>query len=237
VRRGATPLALALFLVAAAAGCGGDDAAPTQFEPASVYFLLDEQVWPSERDLAGDDLAGSVVTELVEGPTTEEAEMGLTGGFPEGVQVSVTGDVASVEFDGELTTEQLAQLVYSLTQPVLGVASVDVGGTTYTRADFEKQTPAVLVESPLPFEEVPTPITATGTANTFEATFHYELVDAAGSVLAEDFVTATSGSGTRGTFEFTTADVEDVFALVVFETSAEDGSRIREVRIPLTQGS
>jgi hypothetical protein len=93
------------------------------------------------------------------------------------------------------------------------------------------------VESPLPFQAVTAPITVTGTANTFEATFHYELVDAAGSVLDENCVTATSGTGTRGTFEFTTEDVADVFALVVFERSAEDGSRTREVRIPLTQAS
>ncbi|HEX4746193.1 MAG TPA: Gmad2 immunoglobulin-like domain-containing protein, partial [Gaiellaceae bacterium] len=168
------------------------------------------------------------------GPDAEEAEMGLTSSFPDEVDVSVAGDVASVEAGQELTTEQLAQLVYSLTQPALGVASVEVAGESYTRGDFEEQTPSVLVESPLPFEEVTMPITATGTANTFEANFHYELVDAAGSVLDENFVTATSGTGTRGTFEFTTADVEDVFALVVFEQSAEDGSRIREVRIPLT---
>ena len=46
-------------------------------------------------------------------------------------------------------------------------------------------------------------------------------------------MTATSGTGTRGTFEFTTADVDDIATLVVFETSAEDGSRMREVEIPL----
>jgi hypothetical protein len=119
----------------------------------------------------------------------------------------------------------------------VGVASVEVDGEKYTRADFEDQTPSVLVESPLAFDEVTMPVTVTGTANTFEATFHYELVDAAGTILDEDFVTATSGSGTRGTFEFTTADVDDVYALVVFERSAEDGSRMREVTIPLTQAS
>ena len=58
-----------------------------------------------------------------------------------------------------------------------------------------------------------------------------------GTVIDKNFVTATSGTGTRGTFEFTTADVDDVAALIVFETSAEDGSRMREVKIPLTQVS
>ena len=51
------------------------------------------------------------------------------------------------------------------------------------------------------------------------------------------FVTATSGTGTRGTFDFTTKAVDDPATLVVFETSAEDGSRTREVEIPLTTAS
>ena len=36
-----------------------------------------------------------------------------------------------------------------------------------------------------------------------------------------------------GTFEFTTADVDDAATLVVYESSAEDGSRMNEVEIPL----
>jgi hypothetical protein len=230
-------LLLAALVVLLAAGCGGDEA-PTESQQASVYFLLDDQVWPAARDVVqGEGAAESVVDALATGPSPNEAEMGLTGGFPDGVEVSVAGGVARVESETDLTTEQRAQLVYSLTQAAVGVDSVELDGDSYTRADFEEQTPAVLVESPLPFAGVTPPITVTGTANTFEATFHYELVDAAGAVVDDDFVTATSGTGTRGTFEFTTADVEDVFALVVFERSAEDGSRMREVRIPLTQAS
>jgi hypothetical protein len=226
---------LVLVAVTLVAGCGGDDA-PTQFQEASVYFLLDDQVWPAFRDIPeGEDAAEGVVTALVEGPSPDEAEMGLVSVVPDGVEVSIADGVATVEAEDELTDAQRAQLVYSLTQSAVGATSVEIAGESYTRADLEEQTPAVLVESPLPFEQVTTPLTVTGTANTFEATFHYELLDAAGSILDEDFVTATSGTGTRGTFEFTTADVDDVATLVVFERSAEDGSRMREVRIPLTQ--
>jgi hypothetical protein len=133
--------------------------------------------------------------------------------------------------------EAQAQIVYTLTQfPHIDAVAFD--GKRYTRADFEDLTPSVLVESPLPFEEVTGPISAGGTANTFEANFQYEVLDADGDVIDENFVTATSGTGTRGTFEFTTADVEDAATtLVVFETSAEDGSRIHEVEIPLTPAS
>jgi NADPH-dependent glutamate synthase beta subunit-like oxidoreductase len=80
-------------------------------------------------------------------------------------------------------------------------------------------------------------VTARGTANTFEATFDYELTDTDGRIVDENFVTATSGTGTRGTFEFTTAEYEIPFdgvgALIVFERSAEDGSRMNVVEIPL----
>jgi hypothetical protein len=53
----------------------------------------------------------------------------------------------------------------------------------------------------------------------------------------KNFVTATSGTGTRGTFDFTTGSFDDVTALRVFELSAKDGSRINEVEIPLGTGS
>ena len=99
------------------------------------------------------------------------------------------------------------------------------------------QTPIILVESPLPFEQVSSPLRVTGTANTFEATFQYELLDSEGNVVDNNFVTATSGTGTRGTFDFTTGDFSDVAKLVVFENSAENGSRVNEVEIPLTVAS
>jgi hypothetical protein len=75
-----------------------------------------------------------------------------------------------------------------------------------------------------------------GTANTFEATFEYDLLDPAGKVLAHDFVTATSGSGTRGTYDFQIPfeAPNGVGKLVVYERSAADGSRIHEIEIPLS---
>ena len=81
------------------------------------------------------------------------------------------------------------------------------------------------------------PLRAEGTANTFEANFAFTITDSDGTLLAENFVTATSGTGTRGTFEFSepfTADSGEEISLTVFENSAEDGSRMNEVEIPLT---
>ena len=74
------------------------------------------------------------------------------------------------------------------------------------------------------------------TANTFEATFEYDLLDPDGKVLKHDFATATSGSGTRGTFDFRVPfeAPSGVGRLVVYERSAADGSKTHVVEIPIT---
>jgi hypothetical protein len=59
-------------------------------------------------------------------------------------------------------------------------------------------------------------------------------------VLAHHFVTATSGSGTRGTFDFAaqfTAAQSGPGKLVVYEISAANGSRIHQVEVPVRIGS
>ena len=208
------------------------------FSNARVYWLRDGKVWPVLREVqASGDATTAVMDDLVAGPSPQEQEeLELTTAIPADAtpEVSVENGVATVELDEELSTEARAQIVYTLTQfPT--VESVEIDGQSYTRADFEEQTPSVLVESPLPFEEVASPLRAEGTANTFEANFQYESLDSDGNVVDENFVTATSGTGTRGTFDFTTVPtVDEVATLVVFESSAEDGSRMNEVEIPLT---
>ena len=166
----------------------------------------------------------TAVDELMAGPTDQER-----------TELNVTSEVPVDDI--ELSEAGLAQLAFTMTQFAPADSVELVGGDTYTRSDFEEQAPSVLVESPLAFEQVRSPITASGTANTFEATFHYELTDTDGRIVDEDFVTATSGTGTRGTFEVTTdqftVPFDGIGSLIVFERSAEDGSRIHVVEIPL----
>jgi hypothetical protein len=107
------------------------------------------------------------------------------------------------------------------------------------RADYEDQTPAILVEYPAVGDDVSSPMDLRGTANTFEATFEYELLGPAGDKLAGTFVTATCGTGCRGTFDEVVAfDAAGATSgrLVVFERSAKDGSRINVVEIPVGIG-
>ena len=242
-------LAFALAALTLVAACGGDEDAsgeetttgPAQMAEVSVYFLRDGEVWPVRRevDTSGGE-ANAAIAALLEGPTAqEETDLELTTAIPdtdEDADVAIEDGVAAVQLDVQLADPGLAQVVYTLTQ-FPEVERVEVQERFLTRADFEEQTPAILVESPLAFEDVESPLRVTGTANTFEANFEYELTDTDGRIVDDSFVTATSGSGTRGTFDFTTdaytVPFDGLGALIVFERSAEDGSRTNLVEIPL----
>jgi hypothetical protein len=229
-------LALSLLVGFVLAGCGASDATTD----VRVYVLRDGKVWPVARAVEGDDPTKAALDALVDGPTTQEQdELGATTALPADLEIAsvdVADGVATVELSQSVSRQGLAQVVYTATQTA-DVKSVDAQGGSYERTDFERLTPQILVESPLAFDEVSSPLRVRGTANTFEATFEYELKDADGKVIAKHFVTATSGNGTRGTFDFSieySVDSTQDGTLVVFERSAADGSRIHDVSIPLT---
>jgi hypothetical protein len=180
--------------------------------------------------------------------------------------VSLDDSTATVDLSKEFTAgggslsmqARLAQVVYTATQfPDIESVRIHIEGAPVralggegvlveepvTRAGFEFQgrfdrlVPPILVETPRPFATVGDPVRVAGSANTFEATVHLELLDEAGNVLADEFVTATSGSGTRGTFDATLAVPEGVAGpgtVLAFEISARDGSRTNVVRVPVT---
>jgi hypothetical protein len=244
------------FLLAAivliASGCGGgNETAPTTTTTTTtvaggktdvrVYWLRGGKVWPVRRRVEASDLvATGAVAELLSGPTArEKTDLNATTAIPDDVtdaELDITDGAAKVTLSGDLPRAAACQLVYTLTQ-FPDVRSVALKGKVYTRKTCEDVTPSILVESPLPFDEARSPLHATGTANTFEATFEYEVTDTDGKVVAKNFVTATSGTGTRGTFDFTTkpftAPFDGTGELVVFERSAENGQRIHLVEIPL----
>jgi germination protein M len=245
----------ALFGLILAAGCGGDDTTTvtvretvTETAASSVpseapalvalYFLQDGKVWPEQRAIvSGPAIATATIAELFEGPESD-----LTTAIPREstslTLLTIENGVASIELDPAVTDRQArAQLTYTLTQ-FDSVKRVSFNGDRPVgRGAFEEETPAILVESPLSGETVESGFEATGTANTFEATFQFELRDVNDKILKKDFVTATSGSGTRGTFRFTVpyeAPGPQAGRLVVFEISAEDGSRTNERSTPLS---
>lgn len=253
--------ALSLLLLLLASGCSGDgDSASTTTVRETVtetvtgsvpsgsptvltiFLLRDGKVEPVTREVVvgPDVLEVAALDQLLDGPTSEEAQAGLRTALPENTHrggLEVAEDLATVGLTPDpAAAAARAQIVYTLTA-LPNIQRVSFGGASpVRRRAFERQTPAILVESPLPGETVEPGFEASGTANTFEATFNYELRDASNKVLSENFVTATSGSGTRGTFEFKVpyeVEAPTDGKLVVFEVSAADGSRIHEQEIPL----
>lgn len=156
--------------------------------------------------------------------------------------------------------QRLAQIVYAVTQfPTVEQVEIRVEGEVLTavgetgvavdgplaRADFQWGGPyedvedRILVEMPRPGEVVEGPaVDVGGSSNTFEATVQLEAVAVDGTVLVpEQFTTATSGSGTPGTFYDTLVFPDGTTGQVVirvFESSAEDGSRVALKEIPIT---
>jgi hypothetical protein len=250
-----SPIAAVLVLAACGGGGGGEakttttttttaTTAPSTTAASSttfrVYFLQDGKVQPVARTVdATPAVAGAALAELASGPAAvEQRTLGLASAVPSSTKfddLAIENGVATLTATGSLGARALAQVVYTLTQfPT--VKAVETGGKRYTRADFEDETPAILVESPLPFQTVKSPLHATGTANTFEATFQYQLADPQARLLRQNFVTATSGNGVRGTFDFTQpfeVESDGLGKLTVYEQSAENGQPIHVVQIPL----
>jgi hypothetical protein len=81
---------------------------------------------------------------------------------------------------------------------------------------------------------VTSPVRIAGTSNTFEANMHLDVYQGE-QKLVDTFLTATSGSGDRGTFETTVPlDVTGDVRIVLYAPSAEDGSPQHQVDVPVT---
>jgi hypothetical protein len=100
-------------------------------------------------------------------------------------------------------------------------------------------TAPIVVEQPTNGAKVSTPIHIEGTATVFEGTVSVVLTDREGNELTTKSLQASCGNGCRGRFSGNIG-VPGGFAgsamLRLFETSAEDGSPLHEVDVPLTVG-
>lgn len=228
-----------------------------------VYLVRGEKLGVALRQVPQTQaIARAAVEELLAGPNAQEQGWGLGSQVPSGTKLlglTVSDGTARVDLSGEFAsgggslsvTLRLAQLVYTLTQfPTVERVELMLDGEQIdvftgegivmehadTRADFESALPAIFVEGPTPGEAVTSPIRIWGTANTFEASFIVRVLDVNGNVVVEGPAMATSGTGTRGTF-----DVPVIYpdaaakagTIVVYESSAKDGSEINVVEIPV----
>jgi hypothetical protein len=232
---------------------GGVGAAPdTRTVTVQVWFTRDGKVFPTRRTrpftLATSRLA---LNEMLAGPTGAEAAAGVrtTVAGNTGFDISIAGGVATVDlprafYDGGAAAARLrqAQVLFTLTQfPTVSRVGFQVDGEPagwpVGRDEYDGLLPPIVVTSVAIGDRVSSPVTVAGTANTFEATVSMRILDAAGNPVATTFTTATCGSGCRG--DYSTAlsyrlGSEQRGTLQVYEVSAEDGSRIHVVEIPVT---
>lgn len=239
---------------------------PTATQTVRVYFARGEYLGVVTRTVPETPaIARAAVEELLAGPTVAEKGWGFGSEVPEGTRLlglTIDGGTARVDLSSDFesgggmlsVTMRLAQVVYTLTQfPAVERVVLMMDGDVVdvftgeglmldeprTRGDFEYVLPAIFVESPTPGQTAGNPVHVTGTANTFEAAFMVRILGQDGSVIVEQPAMASSGTGTRGTF-----DVSINYPLaaggpgtvVVYEQSAQDGSDINVIEIPVTLG-
>lgn len=233
----------------------------------AVYLMRGDKLGVAHRTLGpGPAVLKGALEELLKGPTAPDRAAGLTTNIPEGTTlrgVSISDGTATVDLSktfesggGSLSMfSRLAQVTFTATQfPTVQRVKLRLDGKdvssfsseglllpdTLTRADTgEDILPAILVEDPAPGDTVGRRFTAKGSSNTFEATHQLQVLAPDGTKLVDTFVTATSGTGTRGTWEKVLelpAGTSGAITLRVFEASAQDGSPLHQVDIPLTAG-
>ena len=236
---------------------------PSPSTSVRVYLVDREHVVSVHRDITNTKaVATAALRKLLEGPTADEQRRGFGTAVPSGTElrgVTVADGVATVDLSrrfesggGSLSMLlRLAQVVFTATQfpsvqrielrldgtPVEALGGEGVMVDDYaTRARFEQVLPAIFVDTPAAGATVANPLRVRGTANVFEAQFTLEVVNTGGRVVATRPVTATSGTGTRGSFEVTVdlpAGLRGDGKIVVFDYSAKDGSRTLAEETPV----
>ena len=243
-----------LLLLAACGGNGGssttgatettdehidvDDPDAADRPQLRVYFLRDGTVQPVLRSLPNTYAVGTAALDaLAAGPTrAEQHDLGLSSDVSSDFgDLTVENGVAKPEGVADSSPTALAQIVYTLTQfPT--VKAVEIGGKRYTRKDFEDETPIILVESPLPNETrvEPDPRDRHGEHVRGDVPVRRRRAgrQACSRRTSSPRPRAAARAG-RSTFTTKPFTATGDGALVVYELSAKDGSRIHEARIPL----
>lgn len=225
-----------------------------------VWQTKGEFLYPEARSVPATPRIGAAAVEaLLSGTVSDVFGSAMP---PEATLNSLVIDegTATVDLSGEfesgggslLMRLRLGQLVYTLTEfPTVKRVLLEIDGSPIdafsgegivigdglTRKDFEGLVAPIVVMTPAPGDTVSSPFEISGTANVFEANVSIRVVSASGDELYSGFTTATCGTGCRGDF---TSDVKvevsepSQATLEVFSASAEDGSPMHMVTIPVT---
>jgi hypothetical protein len=216
-------------------------AAPT----VRLYLLRDGKLTVVSRPAAqGGAVARGALDDLFAGLAPNEANTGLTTAVSPGNSIqrlAIRDGVAELDTARRLRPgAELAQVVYTLTQ-FAGVKRVSIvletnDSADFGRGDFESVTPPILVEAPTPGDQVRSPVRVRGSSNTFEATLYIDVIQGSRTIVKQKLVTATSGSGTRGTFDASIAfhvDRAGLGQIVAYEIDAGSGKRTHAVSVPV----
>lgn len=254
------------LLVLAVGSVGTGASTSARATPLTVYLVRGMHVAPVRRLLVTNGApARAALRALLRGPTAVERSSGYSTAIPAGTalrSVTVAGGLATVDASGRFASGggstsmllRVAQVVYTTTQfggvdrvafKLDGTLVRSVGGEgivtlpPVARSSFESQAPPILVERPLPGDRVSNRVVVRGTANVFEARLVVELQTTGGTIVARRLVSATSGTGVRGTFAAALGSPARFrqAVVVVYTRSAKDGRPIGVVRIPVRLSS
>jgi hypothetical protein len=255
--------ALLALAVIALAGCGGSGSTTTTTGGTSAetttgpqttvrtFFYRHSALVPVDASVPETQaVARSALEQLLAGPpdgydTTIPAGVSLTN-------VAIADDIATADFSRELgspTRTAQAQIVSTLMHfPTVHGVRIEVAGkpvalengtgnalaapaTDLDYVDLTALAP-IFVRVPARDSTVSSPVDAAGTADVFEATFVVEIWSADKRVGTKT-ITATSGSGTRGTWAAALPVPSGDVKLLFYEPSAKDGSPLHETEVLL----
>jgi hypothetical protein len=218
---------LLLFVPLVAAGCGSRGSTTSSTRATSTQAQAPTML--TVFRVRGGDLHAESVTVP---HTTAVAEASL-GALGLSAPVTIANGTARVQLSNA-TADQVAEIVYTLTQ-FPSVQRVDVGGRTgLARGDVASYVPPILIESPGDGATVAGSFHVSGSASVFEATLVVELV-VDGKIAVRKTVTASEGAPSRGTFDTVVhAPGPGSARVVAFSPSAENGLPQHQVEAPVT---
>jgi immunoglobulin-like protein involved in spore germination/sporulation and spore germination protein len=220
-----------------------------------AYFLHDNALVPVVVDVPrAPAVAKAALEALLAGPPA-----GYQTAVPAGAEltdVTVVGSAGTADFSASLpslTRTAQAQIVDTLTQfPTIQSAAIDAGSTPValsdatgdplgrpaTAADYTDLTAAapIFVRTPARDSTVTSPVTVSGTAVVYEASFVVE-VHAGGRLVSTQMIDASIGAPDRGTWSTTLSLPAGPVQLLFFEPSAEDGSHLHPTEVDLNVSS
>jgi hypothetical protein len=215
-------------LAAVAGGCGGSGSEGTAGPTGTTVTVTP----PTTTLTVFRVRDGELQAETAHVPQTRAVAAATLKALGLTAPVTITNGTATVGLDSA-SDEQIAEIVYTLTQ-FESVQRVNVAGRTgLTRGDVASFVPPILIETPAKGAEVPRVFTVSGTASVFEATLVLEL--RRGGVLVKQTVTASEGAPGRGSFEATMrAPSAGDATVAAYSPSAADGSAQHEQDVVVT---